>query len=240
MKGLICAVVSWLFVGPALLVGAAFQNHWDDRFFISGVNGFARAAVSYNGKLIVGGQFNWAGLVPATNVASWDGTSWLAVNLASSGWQVNGLTVLNGSLFAAGSFVDGPITNIAHWDGTRWQPVGWSSLGYFNDLHGANGQLFGHGQRWVGNVSYYFFGRWDGSEWRIDETTNGPFVTAFASDGSNTYVGGSFRSLAGIAATNLARFDGQNWFAVSANTPPGVSRRCGRRCPVDCGEPGHL
>jgi trimeric autotransporter adhesin len=214
--------IGWTFLGAIKLGGAPLDNHWDDRFFVSGINGRARSGVSFQGKLVVGGQFTHAGLISATNVACWDGTNWSARNIGNDGSQVNGVAILDGSLFAAGGFIDGTITNVARWDGAQWQSAGWSSYGIFDGFHAGSGRLFGHGVTWTPaeQRTYYFFAQWDGSEWIVTRTTNSPSIYAYASDGTNTYVGGVFTSIAGIAATNLARFDGQNWFAMSASTPP--------------------
>lgn len=84
--------------------------------------------------LIAGGRFQFAGGVPASNIAYWNGTSWNALG-----------TGTNGAVLALGSYFDGqgrrlvaggefseaggePAIRVASWDGGNWHAMG-SGLG---------------------------------------------------------------------------------------------------------------
>jgi len=75
----------------------------------------------YNGDLFVVGTFNYAGGVPAQNIAKWDGTNWCGLGNTNIDNQVEAIAVWNDSLYIAGGFkyIDGDTMNyIAKWTGT--------------------------------------------------------------------------------------------------------------------------
>ena len=80
----------------------------------------------YNGVLYAGGNFTYAGGIPASNIAKWNGTSWSAVSNGING-QVNALLVYNSKLYAGGEFDNAGTVSanrIARWNGTSWADVG--------------------------------------------------------------------------------------------------------------------
>src|SRR5262249_48220320 len=76
--------------------------------------------------LVVAGNFENAGGVPAKNIAAWDGQTWHALGSgldnATSNGQVRALAILNGQLIAGGTFTQsGAVSftnNVARWDGS--------------------------------------------------------------------------------------------------------------------------
>ena len=140
--------------------------------------------------LFVGGQFQFAGGVPAEGLARWDGVDWSVVGggLATkfpgeTQATVNSLTVYDDgrgpALYVGGSFDfagGDPAANIARWDGERWDDVGGgvsnsvSTLSVF-DEDGFGPQrpaLFVGGQfrsAGRGTVETRRIARWDGSAW---------------------------------------------------------------------------
>ena len=48
-------------------------------------------------------------------------------------------------------------------------------------------------------------------------------VSAFAGNSNSLYIGGSFTNIGGVAARNLARWDGTNWYALSNGWPGTVN-----------------
>jgi len=77
----------------------------------------------HNGDIYVGGQFNYAGGVPAQNVARWNGHQWCGMGgqYGPPGSQVFSLTHWRDTLYAAGGFasIDGQVFNhLAKWLGT--------------------------------------------------------------------------------------------------------------------------
>ena len=55
-------------------------------------------------RLVIGGVFTHAGGYTANRVAMWDGTTWQVVGPQGFNGAVNSLVVLNGTLYAGGSF----------------------------------------------------------------------------------------------------------------------------------------
>jgi hypothetical protein len=77
------------------------DKHWQAGFTVPGVAGEVYAiAVGDAGEVYVGGFFNAVGLVPANNIAKWDGSSWSALG---AGISVDGSLV--GALAVSGSDV---------------------------------------------------------------------------------------------------------------------------------------
>ena len=83
--------------------------------------------LAHGGNLVVGGGFNMASAVAATNVAVWDGFQWSALGEGLRGGAVRSLAALGQGLYAGGGFTsraDEPLSRIARWDGQRWTDVG--------------------------------------------------------------------------------------------------------------------
>ncbi|GAB3870169.1 hypothetical protein GCM10028824_18450 [Hymenobacter segetis] len=80
------------------------------------------------GDVYVGGQFNAAGGMPASNVAKWNGTAWSNMGGGVSASSAASVAVAaNGDVYVGGRFTTaGGISanNIAKWDGTAWSPLG--------------------------------------------------------------------------------------------------------------------
>lgn len=92
----------------------------------AGVNGTVEALCSYQGDLVVGGEFTMAGGGPANRLARWDGASWSAVP-GVTGSLVRALTVFQGELVAGGdlvAFSGNPADWLARFDGAAWRPFG--------------------------------------------------------------------------------------------------------------------
>jgi hypothetical protein len=74
-----------------------------------------------------------------------------------------------------------------------------------------------------------YIAKWDGTSWSSLGSASGGTLTnldlsigdyasvnAFAVSGNNLYVGGFFTSVSGIAATNIAKWDGTHWSALGS------------------------
>ena len=111
----------------------------------------------------------------------------------------------------------GTARNAARFDGTSWHELGagtdqviWTSARFYNELY-VGGDFDS-----AGGFAANQLARWnlDGGEWsdiggiRRDFL---PGVNAIATNGRTLYVGGSFDTIAGIEARNVARFDGADW-----------------------------
>ncbi|MCK4414724.1 MAG: hypothetical protein KAY32_14415 [Candidatus Eisenbacteria sp.] len=82
--------------------------------------GTAHAFTIYHDRLIVVGDFAWAGGEPAVDVAQWDGASWSPLDLGNSGYARTAI-VYDDCLIVGGPFGyrgTEPANCIARWDGT--------------------------------------------------------------------------------------------------------------------------
>lgn len=106
---------SW-FTTPSGLVGTIDAN---DNF------PFIRAMVVHNNKLVIAGNFENAGPFPNCNgIATWDATAstWGPLGFGMDK-PVHALAVLNGTLYAGGSFNTASAalaTRVARWNGSNW------------------------------------------------------------------------------------------------------------------------
>jgi hypothetical protein len=84
------------------------------------------ALTVYGDQLIAGGEFAFAGSVPAEKIAAWDGSAWSPLG-TGFGVHVSALTVASGRLITGGLFTSAggvACNHIAAWDGTSWSPLG--------------------------------------------------------------------------------------------------------------------
>jgi hypothetical protein len=155
---------------------------------IPGANGWVRAvAVDGSGNVYVGGSFTLIGTVVANNIAKWDGSAWSAL-----GAGIGGLPNTSPSVIALA--VSG--TNL----------------------------YAGGGFTTAGGVTAYNIAKWDGTAWSaLGSGIKGDpgyysvsYATALAVRGANLYVGGWFTHAGGVAATNIAKWDGNAWSALGS------------------------
>lgn len=105
-----------------------------------------RDMVFMGADLYVGGLFEFAGGVPAINIAKWNGTQWSALGVGGSEGGFNGiraLAVYNNQLHAGGSFdnIGGvAINNIAKWNGTTWSALHSAGTSSTVNVPGRDGQ----------------------------------------------------------------------------------------------------
>ena len=188
--------------------------------------------------LYVGGRFTSVGGVAADRIARWDGTSWTAVG-GIAGTYVFALEVFDDgsgpALYAAGVFSTAggvAASNVARWDGANWSALGAPSQGtdgvvyaleVYDDGSGpalyAGGQFQTAGGLPAGNVA-----RWNGTSWSalgaIGQASNSVGALTVFDDGFGPalYAGGLFGTAGGVAAKNIARWDGTSWGALGAGT----------------------
>ncbi len=175
----------------------------------------------YNGELIAGGEFVVAGGVSASNIARWNGSDWEALGSGVSGAYVLAVTAYNGELIAGGSFnTAGGVSasNIARWNGSAWQALGAGTNFEVQSLTVYDGELIAGGIfNTAGGVYAAHVARWDGAAWRSLGSGIGnpdPFtaqVLALAVYNGQLFAGGTFPSAGGVAASNIAAWDGVTW-----------------------------
>jgi hypothetical protein len=84
-------------------------------------------AAHTDGRLYVGGYFNYAGERPTRAIAAWDGEHWIDIGSTGDGQPVTALAPDVTGLYAGGFFseIGGiPLMHIGRWDGATWHPLG--------------------------------------------------------------------------------------------------------------------
>jgi hypothetical protein len=184
----------------------------------------------YGGDLYVGGQFDTAGHTPENGLGDWNGVNWNNNNFKVNGLIVSSI-VYNGNLIEAGNFDSinhSPSNNISQWNGSTWSALGTGiqlgfgveALAVYNGNLIAGGVFANAGGNTVHNIAM-----WNGSTWSAlgngvfnTGTSNthktGGAVFALGVYNGNLYAGGKFDSADGVAATNIAMWNGSNWSSV--------------------------
>jgi trimeric autotransporter adhesin len=233
------AVIS-LFCGTPMALAQICEPEWSTAFTGVELDGPVLAAAVFDDgtgpALFVGGTFTRAGGIEANRIAKWDGRGWTPLQSGvwhSTGVRISALQAFNDgqgdALFAAGYFVNAGGTSaqgIARWDGATWSPVGALASGDLNDMlifdDGAAPALYICGNWRENGALGHRVGRWNGAAWDVIGTASGfAYSLAEYDDGTGLrlYAGGNFQSMGGVAAHNLAAWDGQQWHAVAAFTP---------------------
>ncbi len=182
--------------------------------------------------LLVAGNFDFAGGVPANNIARWNGQAWSTVGSGAENGvlgQVHAVVVsgddiyVGGILNVAGSL---PANNVAHWNGSSWSTLAGGVDAAINpavyaltlmgpDLY-VGGEFSTAGATPANNVA-----RWNGSSWSAlgsgaANGVNGP-VTALTFYRGELHVGGFYTEAGGQSANAIARWTGTSW--VLLGTP---------------------
>jgi hypothetical protein len=138
-----CLIAGGVFLGAGSVSNVKCIARWDGTSWASMANGMfidsktlphvLSLAIFDDGSgpaLYAGGRFDFAGGVPASNIARWDGTIWSALGSGIVG-NVETLEVLDdgrGPALYAGGFITSaggvPANGIARWDGTSWTALG--------------------------------------------------------------------------------------------------------------------
>jgi cysteine-rich repeat protein len=182
----------------------------------------------YVGGYFFNGDFN--------SIARWNNGVWtpLAKGFGDE-TSVYVLAKFGSKIYAAGEIVEdratgAPLPGIASWDGTAWSPVGGGvtrttgtpsiSAMLATDDHLYVGGHFDH----AGAIPTIGLARWDGAAWTGIGDLLAPFgepggASAFLEIGDDLYVAGYFESAGGVAASNIAKWDGVSWSPLGAGLP---------------------
>jgi len=195
--------------------------------------------------LAVGGQFMRAGGKKVWRAARWNGQRWLGFSgPRKMGFDddVFSLEVFDAGsgpeLYAGGWFVRAGGTRafaVARWDGIRWHPTGDEEhpglFGTARDLVAVRtGPLEGlYAVGGIFDIEHHQtvgVARWDGQLWSLLPGQPTPWhdgwVAALYEDdvGPSLYIAGSGMEDDGGVTYRLARWNGQQWAAVSGTTSP--------------------
>ena len=226
---------------------AVGSGEWAD--FGGGISGggaytLTESMLPWNGRLVIGGAFLFAGGLSAPNIVAWNGESFEPLGSGLDG-EVLSLVEWNGRLVAGGAFTasgDGAtlLKRVAVFDekADAWQPLGDGledlPAGYgtwaIGQLCVHEGELYATGRfRRSGGTTLNGIARFDeaSNAWRplgsgIAGMSNGNVGTALASFDGMLWMSGWFFSVDGVSAPWMARWDGDAWSAA----PPGPTRHC--------------
>jgi trimeric autotransporter adhesin len=196
--------------------------------------------------LYAGGMFDTAGGVPASGIAKWDGATWSPLGEGMNAGVLALAVADDGggpALFAGGGFTLAggmPANRIAKWDGASWSALGQGmdqgvlALTVADD--GGGPALFAGGTfTSAGGAPANLVAKWDGGAWSALGSGVPPGFGAMimamsgfdGGTGPALYVGGLFTSAGGVAAANIARWDGSNWSPLGGgvNLPAGAFAR---------------
>jgi len=205
---------------------------WDQSIGQPGLNNTARAVASYNGKIVIGGQFN----SPQDKVMYWDGSTWGSLGQMTDpgGAVAYNMTVYNGELIVGGRFetVGGVVVNnIARWNGSSWQSLGSGVAGGSNpstidvrEMYEWNGDLYVGGDfTSAGGVPALNIARWDGTSWHAltGGGVNNDVYTLTEYDGE-LIAGGNFTVAGAQLCNGIARWNGTNWLPLGDGSGPGA------------------
>jgi hypothetical protein len=182
-------------------------NTWTNVTATAANNTITDVVIDTSGNVIAVGTFTTINGVAATRAARYNGSAWSALGTGPTGPQ----TVIA----ANGTYYCGHTGGVAVWDGAAWNALGTFPIGT-NTVYGivfvSTTELYTVSRQATVNVTAH---RWDGSAWTLIGTmtsSGAPRVNAIvrASDGS-LIVGGSFDTISGISARNVARWNGSGW-----------------------------
>ena len=184
---------------------------------------FVAALAFRGGELYAGGQLAGGGEDDPMGLVRFNGTNWVEVGggLSSdtNGWDpglVWDLEVKDNILYVAGEFAragDVIAHNIVRWDGTNWLTFNGPPIERLHGIGFRSEDLF--------VISPVALRKWSGSNWlTLGVTALGtgsqPSIEALTITPESVYIGGEFDSVNGVAATNIARWDGTNWWALGS------------------------
>jgi trimeric autotransporter adhesin len=186
-------------------------------------------------ELYVGGQFSYAGSVPAKNIAKWNGSEWSEVGGGANNW-VRDLGIDDeGNLYAVGFFdTVGTIqvSGVAKWNGMNWESLGdmrfvesWSTyLPELRQVYTLNGSVYVGGYFNVMNDEpAASFARWDGNQWHkihglgFTHGLSPGTITAIQPIGNRMYIGGVFTTADFLTLNGLVEWDipSSSWQRIS-------------------------
>jgi hypothetical protein len=203
-------------------------------------NGTVRALASRRDELFAGGDFVLAGGETVNGSARWDGRRWRALGSGVDG-TVQAIAVGGSDVYFGGEFTTAggrPANAIARWDGRAWSPLGSGVSGSRDVVRPTAVYAIAVRDREVyvggrfataGGVPANGIARWDGTRF----TPLGSGIGSGDYDGiawamtffrGELYVGGQFLTAGGVAARNIARWDGRAWSPVGGGLAGGLEK----------------
>jgi hypothetical protein len=194
------------------------------------------------------GQFTSAGGAAGTsNLARWTGSAWEGVGGGLIDQYANCLATFQGDLYAGGYFNSAggvPGTEkLARWDGSQWNSVNAQSSSFLNSIWDLLVYDDGSGEKLFVAGNYVEIGGPGGPSHlaTFDGTTYAPVGATIAGavplivldlavadlgNGPRLFAGGRFLEIGGVAARNIAMWDGSAWhpLGLGISQPSGFAQ----------------
>lgn len=184
-------------------------------------------ATHTDGRLYVGGYFNYAGEFATHNIAAWDGQTWSPID--ADDW-VHVVASDPSGLYAGGKFSEvggSPVSHIARWDGALWQPLGAGVNGSVYTIHMQHGPekslpvvFVGGAFTQAGGQPSNRVARWDGATWSPLGAGCSGLVESVVlfNDGTGAalFAAGFFQQAGGVVVNKIAKWNlqTQTWSAL--------------------------
>lgn len=186
------------------------------------------AAIAVSGSdVYVGGWFDRAGTLTASNIARWDGAAWHALGIGVNS-DVKAIAVDGNNVYVGGAFTTaGGITvnHIARWDGSQWHAMGSGTSGTVNAIAVQGQNVYIGGQFiYASNQVANLIARWDGSSWQPLGNGLGSYIAVHSirTAPEGVYAAGLFRPVFGqYSAYNIALWNGSNWTNLGSGIQEG-------------------
>ena len=218
-----------------------------------GIKGLVNKIMFKSSDLYAVGLFDSAGNVKTSCVAKWDGKTWSGFGKGVTSHvgkynreYVNSISIIGSKVFIGGEFdtVGGVYANnIAMWNGTVWSGMNLGVRlekqdqnrdGLVNTLESIGGVLYVGGEfDTVGNniatnniAKYDTIKGWSSlgsGTISIGALNNTSTVECMKVVGTKLFVGGTFTSICGTEANNIAMFNGTTWSCLGSGTSGVVS-----------------
>lgn len=179
---------------------------------------YVAAVAAFGNDVIAAGRFEYAGGVPAKNIARWDGSTWNAMGDGLHN-TVRCLKVVNNELYAAGDFTFSGASSVAHiavWNGAAWEQLGDGLNSNVHCLTEFDGRLIAGGDfTGSGAAPVQRIGQWSGSAW--EPVGNGGANADVGSLGvvdGRLIAGGPFTRMGATSANHVARLESGEWQAM--------------------------
>jgi len=198
---------AWHGIGPAPVAGLGLSHQ-------------ARCMLVDQDRLLVAGDFLFAGPTFCRRIAAWDGATWspLPIDFDNS---VYALAREDDRLLAGGAFTQAGALAAAHValrDGESWQALGLGVDGIVYDVAFYEGAPIAAGNFASvngGANEAHGIARWNGSAWEpIGDGLAGGSVLALAVYQGDLIAGGNFTASGETEIPMLARWDGEAWTPV--------------------------
>lgn len=238
-------ILAFLMITGGILYAVSGQSaitdaNWESIGGMPGVEGPVYAMTSDGkGNFYAAGYIRTAGGVFVKGIGKWNGSEWSALGSGTSG-GISAISIDKSNNLYVGGYFDTAggilVNNIAKWNGSGWSTLGsglkWTSTtnSYISKIISdivtdAFGNVYVAGSfDTAGGVAAKGIAKWDGNTWSslgsgVNGSSTQPSIRSLAVDRSgNLYAGGEFDSIGGIAANNIAKWDGTAWSSLGTGT----------------------